>query len=230
MSNHMTKISDPSAEHIEQVIIRPFTRVDRPGVRRICGDDLYARPTLNARFARYHEYLADSMSYYTDYEPESALVATAGSTLVGALLGAVDTERCERLTRKHIRPLLRRRCLSGAYGWPGWLFYSMITEVAGLRTSAPTVDLINYPAHLHIGLLEDWQRQGIGTRLMRRYVEYLRSCNVTGFHLYASDFNWKGVEFYTKLGLETLGQFDWKLHDGVKLRTVTETIFGQRLE
>jgi len=116
------------------------------------------------------------------------------------------------------------------YGWPGWLFYNLITEIAGLRTTYPDVDLVRYPAHLHIGLLEEWQHQGIGTRLMARHAEYLRSRGVPGFHLYASDYNSKGVAFYKKLGLEILAQFDWKLHDGTRLKTVTETVFGQRLE
>ena len=226
----MANTSNTSANESTPVTIRPYASTDRPGVRRIYGNDIYARPTLGGRFPLYNEYLADSMSYYTDCEPESAFVAAAGNTVVGALLGALDTERCERLTREHIRPLVRRRCLTGVYGWPGWLIYDLITEIAGMRTTVPEVDLNQYPAHLHIGLLEDWQHGGIGTRLMAQYAAYLRSHNVPGYHLSASTHNWKGMAFYRKLGLEVLGQFNWKLHDGVKLRTVTETIFGQQLE
>jgi len=213
----------------DQALVRPYTRGDRAGVRRIYGDDRYARPALNRRYRGYAEYLADTMSYYTDYEPESALVAAVGDEVVGALLGAVDTERCNRITDERVRPLVRRRCLRGDYGWPGWLLANVITDIASFNVPRPPVDLGRYPAHLHIGVAEAWQRRGVGTRLMERFISDLRERGAPGLHLYASSFNWKGVAFYRKLGLEVLGQFHWRLHDGERLRPVTEIVFGMAL-
>jgi hypothetical protein len=39
-----------------------------------------------------------------------------------------------------------------------------------------------------------------------------------------------GVAFYRKLGLEDLGQFDWRFHNGYEGLDVTEFIFGLRLD
>jgi len=86
------------------------------------------------QYPRMRQYLADTMSYYTDYEPESALVAEAEGQIVGALLGAVDTDRFTQVYQRRIRPLMAKRCLLGVYGWPGWLPSTLRTEWAQRRS------------------------------------------------------------------------------------------------
>lgn len=198
-------------------------------MRRIYGEDDFARPRLLQMYPRYGEYLADEMSYYPDYEPESLFVAEVDGQVVGALQGAVDTYLFEEVYRQRIRPLLVRRCLAGAYGWPGWLPAILRTEWAGRQIKAPGVDRSRYPAHLHIGLLTEWRRQGLGTQLMERFTAYLRQRGIAGYHLYASSFHPMGVAFYEKLGLELLGQFDWRLHTGFEWLEVTERIYASKV-
>lgn len=210
-------------------LVRAYLPSDRPAVRMIYGMDEFARPRLQYKYPRYSEYLADEMSYYPDYEPESLFVAEGDGRVVGALQGAVDTARFERVYQKRIRPLLLRRTLSGAYGWPGWLPAILRTEWAGRQIIAPKVDRKQYPAHLHIGILPDWRRQGLGGQLMQRYTDYLRQRGVPGYHLYASSFHPLGVAFYYKLEMELLGQFDWRMHTGFEWMAVTERIFARRL-
>ncbi len=211
-------------------LVRAYTLADRPAVRQIYGTDEFARPRLQQKFPRYSEYLADEMSYYPDYEPEILFVAEVDGQVVGALLGAMDTSRFEQVYRERIRPRLLRRMLRGAYGWPGWLPAVLRTEWAGRQVQAPEVDLKRYPAHLHIGIRPEWRRQGLGSALMVRYEIYLRQRGISGYHLYASSFHPLGIAFYHKLGLELLGQFDWHLHTGSAWLTVTEMIFGRKLE
>jgi GNAT superfamily N-acetyltransferase len=210
-------------------IIRPYQPSDRPAVRAIYGMDEFARPRLQQKHPRYGEYLADEMSYYPDHEPESLFVAEVEGQVVGALLGGVDTGHFERVYQKHIRPRLLRRTLSGAYGWPGWLPALLRTEWAGRQVQAPRVDRAQYPAHLHIGLLPAWRRQGLGTALVQCYEAYLRQRGIPGYHLFASSFHPLGVAFYFKLGLELIDQFDWRLHTGFEWLSVTERIFARRL-
>lgn len=145
------------------------------------------------------------------------------------MLGAVDTSRCERAYRRHIRPLLIRRCLSRSYGWLVWLLPILRTEWALRRIVGPEIDEQQYPAHLHIGVLPQWRRLGIGTALMTCYEKYLRQRNVAGFHFYVSSFHPLGEAFYRKQGLEELGQFEWKLHNGFEWQKVKEYNFGKRL-
>ena len=117
--------------------VRPYQSADRPGVRALSGADEYARPHLLRKYPHMSESLADSMSYYTDYEPESIFVADAWGEVIGALLGAVDTARCEQVYKRRSRPLLIGRCLSGAYGWPRWLLPILRTESSSRRTVFP---------------------------------------------------------------------------------------------
>lgn len=211
--------------------VRKYTEADLQGVRDIYGDDEFARPRLEQKFPRMKEYLADEVSYYyTHYEPESVFVAEVEGQIVGALLGAKDTPRQEKYTAEKIKPYLRKRCLSGAYGWPIWLYAAVLTDLAGRSLKTPEVDLRQYPAHLHIGILPAWRRKGIGVALMDRYAGYLRQNGIPGYHLYAASFHPLGVAFYRKLGLEDLGQFNWRFHDGYQWLEVTEFIFGQKLD
>jgi GNAT superfamily N-acetyltransferase len=210
-------------------LVRPFTPPDREGVRRIYGDDEFARPELQRRYPRMSAYLADSMSHYFDLEPESILVAEGDGQVAGALLGSVDMQRTEENHRRYTKPLLLKRTLSDVYGWPAWLWADWLTDLAGWKIDRPPIDLGKYPAHLHIGILPEWRRKGIGSALMDGYEDYLRSRGVPGYHLYASSFHPMGVAFYRKIGLETIGQFEWRFHNGYRWLDVLETIFAKRL-
>lgn len=210
-------------------LIRPYSPADMPAVRQIYGMDEFARPRLLQKYPLYGEYLADEMSYYPQDEPESLFVADVGGVVVGALQGAVDTGRFEQVYTRRIRPLLLRRTLTGAYGWPGWLPAVLRTEWAGRYIKAPRVDRSQYPAHLHIGILPAWRRQGLGTALMDCFAGYLHQRGIPGYHLFASSFHPLGVAFYDKLGLELLGKFEWRLHTGFEWVDVMERIYANRL-
>jgi GNAT superfamily N-acetyltransferase len=209
------------------MLIRPYHVQDRAVVRKIYGTDEFARPKLMQKYPRTKIFLADSMSHYFDHEPESTFVAEVDGRVVGALLGTLNTEKCEHTYRRYVRPLLIRKTLLGSYGWPVFLLPVLKTHLASLRMSNPIVDLKLYPAHLHIGLLPDWRRRGIGSSLMSEFEAYLKQHKVPGYHLYASSFHPQGVAFYCKLGLEELGKFQWRFHDGMDWMDVTERIFGK---
>ncbi|MEW6093583.1 MAG: GNAT family N-acetyltransferase [Chloroflexota bacterium] len=210
-------------------MIRPCSPADHAGIRAIYGEDDFARPELQRRHPRLREYLADSMSHYYELEPESTFVAAMDEQVVGALLGAVDTRRCEKVYEPRTRALLRKRTLAGAYGWPAWWWANFLTERAGRKVNYPKINLDPFPAHLHIGLLPQWRRKGIGTRLMQAFEEYLRAREIPGYHLYAASFHPLGVAFYRKSGLDVLGRFHWRFHTGYQWLDVEETVFGKYL-
>lgn len=212
-----------------QVITRSYTQEDRQAVRAIYGTDEFARPKLLARYTGFSEYLADEMSYYPDYEPESLFVAEVDGQVVGALLGAVDTGRFEDVYRKRIRPLLVRHFFTGTYGKPGWVLAILRTEWANRVVKPGLVERNLYPAHLHIGILPAYRRRGLGTNLMAKFGEYLHSRGIPGYHLFASSFHPLGIAFYQKLGLKLLGRFNWSLHTGFKWMMVTESVFAYSL-
>lgn len=74
-----------------------------------------------------------------------------------------------------------------------------------------------YPAHLHINVHPNYQRMGIGNKLLEKLVDILKQESIKGLMLDVSATNEKGINFYRKCGFE---EVDKKEHDiiyGMKL-------------
>ena len=213
--------------------IRPYAQSDRPALRaRLLNaepDEFGLHARLIRRYPRMKTFFADGCSHYYDLEPESCFLAEANNKIIGNLFGAVDTTITERREATHTRKLHRRRLLSGAYGFPIWLLSIIRTDRAEPIDQGPQVDLLRFPAHLHMGVVPDWQRRGVGTALMTAYIAHLRRREVPGFHLYASSYHDKGIAFYRKTRLEEIGTFRWRFHDGARWHTVLEHVFVKDL-
>jgi ribosomal protein S18 acetylase RimI-like enzyme len=61
-----------------------------------------------------------------------------------------------------------------------------------------------YPAHLHINIHPDFQRQGIGQLLVDRLLSHLKEKGIRGLHLIVAFNNQKGIGFYRKYGFSKL--------------------------
>lgn len=66
--------------------------------------------------------------------------------------------------------------------------------------------LEQYPAHLHVDILHEWQGKGWGRKLMDILIEKLREQEVKGVHLSMAGDNDAAGRFYEKVGLERLGE------------------------
>ena len=60
--------------------------------------------------------------------------------------------------------------------------------------------LKEYPAHLHIDILPEYQRMGFGKNLMEAFCEKLRHDEVGGVHLIMAGDNVEAEKFYGKVG------------------------------
>ncbi|MBQ0065468.1 MAG: GNAT family N-acetyltransferase [Firmicutes bacterium] len=60
----------------------------------------------------------------------------------------------------------------------------------------------DYPAHLHVDLLEEYTGGGNGTRLMKTLLEYLRSISVKGIMITVDPNNTRACAFYNKMGFK----------------------------
>jgi len=60
------------------------------------------------------------------------------------------------------------------------------------------------PAHLHIDILPEYQRQGWGKKLIGSVVEYLRGERVEGVWVGLDPKNANAKRFYSKLGFEDI--------------------------
>jgi GNAT superfamily N-acetyltransferase len=66
--------------------------------------------------------------------------------------------------------------------------------------------LEQYPAHLHIDILPEYQRQGWGKKLMEELVSRLREQGVRGVHLVMAGDNVAAGRFYEAVGFETFDE------------------------
>ncbi|MBQ6022925.1 MAG: GNAT family N-acetyltransferase [Clostridia bacterium] len=74
-----------------------------------------------------------------------------------------------------------------------------------------------YPAHLHIDVLPQYQRQGLGHKLVDRLAEHLRAKRVPGVMLTVGSQNQVGQSFYRKYGFTQLEETPGDVAFGLKL-------------
>jgi len=188
------------------VIVRKFRPSDRNGVRRIAWDTAFIGKPASAFFED-EEFLKDLLTgYFTDYEPESCFVAEAGDQVVGYLIGCLDSRALDRVSMLSLAPRLLKQLIAGytlfhkknmRFGWH--MFRSFISR----ELSVPDFS-VDYPATLHINLLEGYRHAGCGSRLMAAYLAYLKERNVKGVRLatYSPD----AGQFFRKHGFTLLFQ------------------------
>jgi len=79
--------------------------------------------------------------------------------------------------------------------------FSAKSEVLSMKKWAA-----DYPAHLHIDILPDYQHRGIGKKLVQTLFEHLKQNSVNGVMLTVSASNKRAISFYEKCGFRQLSQ------------------------
>ncbi|MFX0091295.1 MAG: GNAT family N-acetyltransferase [Candidatus Hodarchaeota archaeon] len=93
--------------------------------------------------------------------------------------------------------------------------FQAIIESFSLLASSFSEKEINqqYPAHLHINILKEYQGVGLGGQLLRTFENHLRNYDVVGYHLHTTDHNYKAIPFYLRYALKLLAvkktSFSW---------------------
>ena len=75
-----------------------------------------------------------------------------------------------------------------------------------------------YPAHLHIDILEEYTGGGNGTRLMGEMLKELKEQGVRGVTLGVARSNERAFAFYQKMGFEILGEDEGGYALGMRLK------------
>ncbi len=195
------------------IAIRPATLQDLPGAYRVClrtgdaGGDATARyrnPDLLG-----HVYVGP----YVVGEPRHALVATDEDGVAGYCLAARDTLAFAAWAEASWWPQLRAQHPRRADGTPD-------AEVIELLHEPPvaSADIVEqYPAHLHIDLLERVRGTGTGRRLIEQQLAQLATAGAPGCHLTVGTTNGNAISFYRHLGWQVLAE------------DAEETVMGIRL-
>jgi ribosomal protein S18 acetylase RimI-like enzyme len=141
---------------------------------------------------------------YVRHASEFAFVLeSGGDEVVGYVVAAPDTDAFEDWFCRVWWPQFTQR-------WPRPTRQASrqdeVLEYAYSRRSGLNQHVAQYPAHLHISLLPEAQRQGWGRRLIDCLRLRLREAGVDGLHLAALADNGRALAFYQHIGFTVLGQ------------------------
>ena len=139
---------------------------------------------------------------YVTLEPDLAFVVDDGARAVGYVLGTSDTERYVRDVREKWLPeaALRHPLPGGEPGTPD----ALMTELLYSPENMIRAELADYPAHLHIDLLPDYQGRGYGRALLTTFFAALDRAGAKRVHLGMVTANTGARAFYDRMGFHEI--------------------------
>jgi len=183
--------------------IRPYQPKDAAHVHIV---SMRTGPQAALREGRAQALLfATYVDYYIEHEPHNCfVVADDEDNAVGYIFCAQDYRSYREIflrdyapRTKGFSPHMRIECLGAAH--------------------LPRFFYKEYPAHLHIDILPEYQRMGLGTELMDALTAQLRAKGVRGVMLGVGSKNEKGRNFYKKYGFRQVGRVPFSIVMGLKL-------------
>lgn len=187
--------------------VRAYQPPDRDGVRHVCFATGLMGDPVDWQWSD-EESFADAFSgYYTDREPESALVVEHGGRVVGYLLGCVDSRQAWNAGAVLGRHIVGRR-LALRRGTAGFVWRAVgDVAVDAVRRRLPSAGVFDqrWPAHLHVDLLPEARGRGVGSALVHRWLASLRERGVAGCHLETMAENTTAVAFFEARGFRRVG-------------------------
>ncbi|MWC00084.1 GNAT family N-acetyltransferase [Agromyces sp. MMS17-SY077] len=188
--------------------MRPYRPDDRDGVAHVCL--LTARAGGDATGVYSDDSLMPDVYAlpYVDRAPEFAWVVVTGSPerVVGYVIGVPDTAEFIDWWGSEYLPVFDARHPEAAPPTEANPAYSEASLIADGRNPERMriPELADYPAHLHIDLLPEAQRRGLGRRLVDTLRAALAEAGVSALHLgYAAE-NENAGAFYARLGFHPL--------------------------
>jgi ribosomal protein S18 acetylase RimI-like enzyme len=196
---------------LSSVEVRPYRLQDRAAVRNICyATGLLGHPITALVPDR--ELFADLWTAaYTDGFPDLALVATLEAETIGYILGVADARALPSVFVRRVLPLVLGRLFRGEYrSWRSSLPYLFRLALE----PAMHAPVAQFPAHLHINLLESSRGRGVGHRLLEGFLTQLDAHGVPGVQLSTTDRNEAAVHLYERFGFRVLASRETKLYAG----------------
>ncbi len=211
------------------IVIRKFESRDREGLRKIsCDTAFLGKPRTD--FFDDDEILADALTlYFTDYEPGSCFVAVCSEKVVGYIVGAKDERVMDRVFKLKIAPLLfiktaRKGVLLKKNTW-AFLLHGICSFLKG-EFFTPSLSR-EYPAVLHINIDKNFRGLSVGSRLIEKYLNFLKEEKVGGVHCVT--ISEEAKTFFTKTGFKLLFKTKSTFLRFRLRRDFTCYIFGRKL-
>ncbi len=214
------------AENSSQAKIRKYSPEDREVLRKICYETGLMGEPIDPYFGCMELFADYWMNYYTDYEPESAFVAEMNGKIVGYLVGCKDTSIQQEVLKREIMPRIRRKLFTLKYRITKRLCNYLWRYLRSMwRGEFADENIGPFPAHLHMNLSDGCRGEGIGSKLVSAYLDYLRENNVKGLHLDTSSANKMAVPFYRKWGFHLACRRPLTMYDGILPKGLEQFLF-----
>jgi ribosomal protein S18 acetylase RimI-like enzyme len=189
------------------VSLRQALESDAPSLSRICL--LTAAAGSSAEALHNHGELP-GLVYAVPYVklPTTfgfVIVNDETSEVVGYVLGSYNTRTFEREAEENWWPAQRAKYpVDGPGKVTGKEADEKYINLLQNTNAAPEQSIAFSPAHLHIDILPQYQRQGWGKKLIGCVVEYLKGKKVDGVWVGLDPKNENAKMFYRKLGFEDI--------------------------
>lgn len=134
---------------------------------------------------------------YLEHDPGLAFVLDDDGAVGGYVIATADTRAFNEWAIRKWWPQLQEQ-YAGVTASPGYADGWLLQRIATPPTTPEFA--AEFPAHLHINLLPQWQSGGWGRRLLERLEVALRDQNVRGLHLGVSRTNESAEGFYRHIG------------------------------
>ena len=184
--------------------IRPYDKKDFRYVQDVC----FATSWLKNKPNQTNRAVVCAMycDYYLDNEPEYCFVAVDDNDIpVGYILCAVDLDNYRDQLQDDYLQMVRKLSGSDYYRYAA----EDKLEQRFIRQG--------YTAHLHLDILEDYQRQGVGTSLLETLEAKLKEAFIEGVYLVCGLKNDAARAFYEKRGYTDIDYFTGCVVYGKKL-------------
>lgn len=183
--------------------IRPYKEKDKENVRFVC---LNSEGPCKSSKRGINFVLAVYCDYYIENEPENCFVAADDDDrVIGYVICAEDFDKFKETYINIYYPKIKK-----------WEYRR---RKSALRSIIPHEKYkTEYPAHLHIDVLPEYQRMGLGHKLTDALLEHLKKKEIKGIMLTTWIRNEKGRGFYDKYGFCLLSEMKNCAVYGLKLK------------
>ncbi len=149
--------------------------------------------------------LAVYCDYYIEKEPENCFVATdENDKAIGYIICTENFDRFHSIFLKEYYTKIQ-----------SWEFKRRKSALKSIESQEKYKG--EYPAHLHIDILPEYQRMGLGRKLMDTLCNHLREKGVKGIVLTVWHKNYNAIKFYEKYGFEPIERKETTIVYGLKL-------------
>lgn len=183
--------------------IRPYNAKDKENVRFVCLNS--DGPCKSSKRAK-NFILSVYCDYYIEHEPENCFVAADDNDrAIGYVISTQNFDKFKEIYISTYYPKIKK-----------WEYRRRKSALRAIASQGKYKE--DYPAHLHIDILPDYQHKGLGRNLMDALCDNLRQKDVEGVMFTVWHKNYNAIKFYEKYGFELIETKETTLVYGLKLK------------